>query len=190
MREKRPAGAEHGVARRQSNAERSVRHAAAGIGVTAFRVRADYAERAARGELLVCRTCGKHDHVPRPGGDLNATFAAELDRDLAFVDAENFVAVAVIVVKRKHAVSPSGGPAVSGEKLFERLRRRPRHRRRIDEEWPCHPLQTMRDHSAAATAWAKACVPSLPPRSAVRVSAFANTRSTAASIAFPAFKAV
>src|SRR5688572_19954385 len=189
MREKRPAGAEHGVARGQSNAGGGVGHAAAGIGFTAFRVRADHAERAARGELLVCGTRGKHHHVARPGSDLNAAFAAELDRDRALVDAQNFVAVAVMVMKREYAVPPSGRPAVSSEKLFERLRRRPRHGARVDEERPCHALQWMRDHSAAATASPKARVPSRPPRSAVRVSAFASTLSTAASIAFPAFNA-
>jgi len=63
----------------------------------------------------VRRAGGKDDHVAGFGCEREAVFTAELNRDFAFVNAKDFVTVTVIVVERKHAVSPSGRPAVARE---------------------------------------------------------------------------
>src|SRR5688572_24347968 len=164
--------------------------------MAALRIRAHHAERPFGRKLLVPGARRQHDHVAGLRRHLNAGATAELHRHFAAVDAEHFVAIAVIVVERMHAVTPRRRPAVLRKNFLELLRHRIGHRAGIDQQRPARMvrdrpirLEQMRDdvHSAAATAAPNAPVPSLPPRSAVRVSRFASTLSTAASIALPAW---
>src|SRR6185295_5317121 len=160
-----------------------------------FRIRAHHAERALRRELLVAGARRQHDHIARLRRHRDAGVAAELDRHLAAVDPEHLMAVAVEMMVRVHPVAPRGRPAVERKNLLEFLRRGVGHRARIDQQRPARMIrdrsvrrEQVRDdvHSAPATAAPKAWVPSLPPRSAVRVCGFSRTRSTAREIAAPA----
>ena len=81
-------------------------------------------------------TSRQHDHVARLRGDCHARIAAKENRYLARIDAEDLVAIRVVMVERVDAVSPGGRPAIAREELLERFRRRRLEHAGIDEQRP------------------------------------------------------
>ena len=59
--------------------------------------------------------CRKHDHIAGACGHDDAAIPAELDCDLAAVNAERLVCVGMKMMERVDAIAPGGGSLIAVE---------------------------------------------------------------------------